>query len=420
MHGVAQGRRLIDWFRHADWLNHGRVVAWGCVLLVEIALVMLFLVLWSHGVVMHLDRPTSSDFVSFYAAGKLALGGTPALAYDQAAHLLAEQQATVVGATYQYFFYPPVYLLLCAPLALLPYFVAFAVFEAATLALFILVMRAVLRERGVGWLAPLLAFPAVWWTLGEGQNAFLTAALLGGFTLLIETRPVRAGLLLGALCYKPHLGLLAPVALFAGRRWAALAGAIGAVAALVAVSVLAFGWETWQAYLLGLPGSRQVYESGRIELAGFITVFGAARLVGWSAGTAYALQGVCAVLMAVLVAAVWWRRGGASSAQRAAILLVATLLAVPLALVYDQLVALLAIGWLLREARESGFLAWEKLVLLTVYPLSLLGVFAGIARHWPLGPLVSVVVLALCVRRALVSGVLRGRDGALAGRGGSH
>jgi len=186
--------------------------------LVETALLVLFLVLWSHGVVMHLDRPTSSDFVSFYAAGKLALAGTPALAYDQAAHLLAEQQATVPGAIYQYFFYPPVYLLLCAPLALLPYYVAYAVFEAGTLALFALVMRAVLRERGYGWLAPRLAFPAVWWTLGQGQNAFLTAALLGLFTLLIDTQPVRAGILLGALCYKPHLGLLA---LLAGRRWAA-------------------------------------------------------------------------------------------------------------------------------------------------------------------------------------------------------
>jgi alpha-1,2-mannosyltransferase len=399
MHPTRPARRLIDHLRHADWLHRDRVVAWGQVLLVLTALAMLFLVLWSHGVVMHLSRPTSSDFVSFYAAGKLALAGTPALAYDHAAHLAAEQRATgIVGAVYQYFFYPPVYLLLCAPLALLPYYVAYAVFEGLTLALFVLVMRAVLRERGIGWLAPLLAFPAVWWTLGEGQNAFLTAALLGLFTLLIDSRPVRAGLLLGALCYKPHFGLLAPVALLAGRRWAALVAATAAVAVLVGASVLAFGWASWQAYLNAVAGSRQVYESGQIEFSGFITPFGAARLVGWAPVTAYALQGVCAVLMVALVVLVW--RGHASLAQRAAVLLVATLLAVPLALIYDQMVALLAIGWLLREAREKGFLAWEKVILLTVYPLSLLSVFAGMARHWPFGPLVSIVVLALCVRRA--------------------
>ena len=224
--------------------------------------------------------------------------------------------------------------------------------------------------------------------------------------MLVDTRPVRAGLLLGALCYKPHFGLLAPVALLAGRRWAALAGATAAVAVLVGVSVLAFGWASWRAYLLALADSRQVYESGRIELAGFITPFGAARLVGRAPGVAYTVQGVCAVLMAALVVLVW--RGRAPLAQRAAILLVATLLAVPLVLIYDQLVALLAIGWLLREARENGFLAWEKVILLTVYPLSLLSVMAGMARHWPLGPLVSFVVLFVCVRRARVSAAAAG------------
>jgi hypothetical protein len=48
----------------------------------------------------------------------------------------------VAGATSQYFFYAPACLLLCAPLALLPYDHAYAVLEVLTLALFALVMRA--------------------------------------------------------------------------------------------------------------------------------------------------------------------------------------------------------------------------------------------------------------------------------------
>ncbi len=104
-------------------------------LLIELT-ILVMLALWQHGVISGQVSPTSSDFVSFYAAGKLALAGTPGLAYDQAAHFLAEQQFTVAGAPYQFFFYPPVFLLLCAPLALLPYYVAFYVFEIATLAAF--------------------------------------------------------------------------------------------------------------------------------------------------------------------------------------------------------------------------------------------------------------------------------------------
>ena len=95
----------------------------------------------------------------------------------------------------------------------MPYLVAFALFQACTLGMFIVMMRRLLREQGAGWLAPLLAFPAVFWTLGLGQNAFLTAALFGGFTLMVDRRPVGAGILLGALCYKPHFGLLVPGAL---------------------------------------------------------------------------------------------------------------------------------------------------------------------------------------------------------------
>ncbi len=142
------------------------------------------------------------------------------------------------------------YLLLCAPLATLPYLVAFALFLAVTLMAFVGMMWSLLRVQGVAWLLPFLAFPSVFWTIGLGQNAFLNAALFGGFTLLLERRPLTAGMLLGCLCYKPHLGLLAPVALLAGRQWRAIAGA----AIVVAVMVIAAPRspcsvpDTWSAY----------------------------------------------------------------------------------------------------------------------------------------------------------------------------
>ncbi len=395
---VSRAQRLIGQLRTGDWLHHDRVVGWGIVLLIEIAVLMLFLVLWSHGIVMHLEHATSIDFISFYAAGDLTNAGTPGLAYNHAAHFLAEQRLGLADAPYQFFFYPPVYLLVCAALARLPYYVAYTVFEAVTLGLFALVMRAVLRERGWGWLAPLLAFPPVWWTIGQGQNAFLTAALFGLFALRIDARPVSAGMLLGAICYKPHFGVLTPIALLAGRRWGALLGASAMVAGLVGLSVLVFGVDTWLAYLHALSGMGDAYDTGRVSLAGYVTLFGAARLIGWSPAACYALQGASAVLMAVLVGVVWARRA-TSQAQRVAILLVATLLAVPLALIYDQMLALLAIGWLLREARESGYLPWEKLMLMTVYPVSLVSVFVATARHLPVGPLVSFIVLIACLRR---------------------
>ena len=116
-------------------------------LAVEVAF-FLFLAAGTYGLIVPLRKPTSTDFVSFYAAGKLADAGTPALAYDRAAHYAAEERATAPGITYNFFYYPPVFLLLCAALARLPYLTAFVVFEATTLGLYLLVVRRILGERG--------------------------------------------------------------------------------------------------------------------------------------------------------------------------------------------------------------------------------------------------------------------------------
>ena len=76
-----------------------------------------FLVAGAHGAIVPLDRASSTDFVSFYAAGVLAQAGTPWLAYDQAAHFAAEQAAAGAGIAYNYFYYPPIFLTVCAQLA---------------------------------------------------------------------------------------------------------------------------------------------------------------------------------------------------------------------------------------------------------------------------------------------------------------
>jgi hypothetical protein len=179
----------------------------------------------THGLIVPLKRPTSTDFVSFYAAGSLADAGTPFLAYDQAAHYAAEEHARSPGIVYNFFFYPPTFLLICAVLARVPYLAAFIGFEVATLGFYVLVVRRILGAHGWQIVIPILAFPPVLWTIGLGQNGLLTAGLFGAATLLVDRRPFAAGLVFGALCCKPHFALLVPVALAAAGRWRALAGA---------------------------------------------------------------------------------------------------------------------------------------------------------------------------------------------------
>lgn len=126
-----------------------------------------------------------------------------------------------------------------------------------------------------------------------------------------------------------------------------------------------FGWRTWAAYLTAFAHSDQVYSTGTIDYAGIVTPFGATRLLGFAPWPAYAVQGVAALVMMTLIVLLW--RRDVSQNLRCAALLTATLMAVPLALICDKLLVLVAIGWLLREARQKGFLPWEKLTLTSVY-----------------------------------------------------
>src|SRR6516165_4119657 len=84
-----------------DWLDRRRVFACcGTLLAIEIG-VFLFLVAGTHGLIVPLSQPTSTDFVSFYAAGSLADAGKPELAYDHAEHYAAEERATAAGVEYR-------------------------------------------------------------------------------------------------------------------------------------------------------------------------------------------------------------------------------------------------------------------------------------------------------------------------------
>ena len=384
--------------RVTAWLRRDRTIALSGVALAGQSLLFFADMLWAFGAFGPSRPPVAADFPSFYAAGTLTLGGMPELAYDQMAHWYAEQAVSGPDDPYIYFWYPPAFLPICAALAKLPYMAAFVVFEAATLALCVLVSVRIAAIGGWSWILPALAFPPVLWCLGLGQNAFLTAALFGAGTLSVDSRPVRAGVLFGLLCYKPHFAVLVPVALAAGGHARGLLAFAATVCLIAAGTVWLLGVEPWLRYLDALAAAAHVFGSGEILLAGSITPFGAARLIGWPIGVAMGVQGGASLIAAATVAWFWNRRSALP--VRAASLIAGTLLSVPMALLYDLMGIGVCVAWLVRAGREGGFLPREKLLLAKVYLIALVSLPAGVAFHLPLGPLAPAIVLGLCVRRA--------------------
>ncbi len=376
------------------WLTAARVALFSRFLSAGQALLLGFFIAGTHGWITKGVGPNTTDFVSFYAAGALADAGTPALAYNQTAHLAAEERATEKGIGYEYFFYPPTFLLICAPLAKLPYLESFVLFEGATLALWLYLAA---RIAGAGSAIVLLTCSSVWWTLGIGQNALLSAALMAAGTLLLKRRPGPAGAAFASLCYKPHLGLLVPVALLVGRQYRAFAAATAVLGFWVGLSVLVFGTATWRAFIQNELLAPATLYGGKVALAAHIDMRGAAMLLGLPSGLALLPQLIVTAL--ALAATVFvWRRGDAET--RAASLAAGSLAVIPFALFYDLTLATVAAAWLVRAGRKGGFLAGEKAVLALSVVADLLAYPLGLTSHVPFGALIAPALLGLCVLRA--------------------
>lgn len=388
-------RSMLAILRDGRWANPERIGAYSTVLLSLEMLVMAFCVAGAHGLIVPLAGPASTDFVSFHAAGSLAANGTAPLVYDRNAHYAAEQAVTENGIPYNFFYYPPVFLLICAVLGRMPYLVAFFAFQAVTCASCVLAVRRILPNISVRCLA---AFPAVFWTWGTGQNAFLSASLFAGGTIAVDRYPVLAGMAFGALCYKPHLGLLIPVALAAGGYWRAFASAGVTVAALILSSGSIFGWETWAAFFATAANAGSVYGAQAIDMAGLSSPYGAILVWGGNLSVACSVQVVVALMVAVCVAAAWRYR--LSLGVRAAMLTAGTPVAVPVLLFYDLMLDGIAIAWLIVAGRDRGFPPWQKTLLTLLFVMPMLSGNLNSHSKWLIAPLAAALGFALAVAQA--------------------
>jgi alpha-1,2-mannosyltransferase len=334
------------------------------------------------------------DFVTFWTAGRLALQGHAALAYDETA-IGALQRATVdmTPPNFFPFFYPPILFLLFAPLAALPYGLAFFTFGASQWALLVTLLRRILPAP---WpLSTLIAAPALLLNFGVGQNSALMASCFAIGCLMLETRPVLAGAALGCLIFKPHLALLVPVALAVTGRWRALLAAGGAVLALTAASLIC-GVQPWVQFLHAAVRARNVLEGFSDDWIKMISPFAALRLHGAGLRAAYVGQAACT--MVGLCALFLVRR--ADGTWLVATLAAATLLLSPYVFDYDLTLTLIPIAVLASAAGREGWNLTEKMVcaigFFSPFAIRLLALDSAIG----LQPFVTLALLAVLVRRA--------------------
>jgi arabinofuranan 3-O-arabinosyltransferase len=293
-------------------------------------------------------RPFGDDWVNYWSAAYLALHGRAAEIYDLNAFHAFQQ--TIVGSPLDgyHYSYPPVMLLMSAPFALIPYVPGLFAWLIAGWYAFYRALKLAMPGRGVLLLA--LASPAVLINAVGGQNGTWTAALLGGGLGLLERRPYLAGALFGLMVYKPHLALLVPVALAAGRQWRAIVAAAVTAALILGASWLIFGPELWAHYARNLTALRHVILEEDISPR-MVSVFIAMRSLGASVATAYWVQGAFAAVACLAVAVVWFRN--TLAALKNAVLLLATCLTAPYLQDYDLVFGAIVVAWLWQQPVES-------------------------------------------------------------------
>ncbi|MGN6424162.1 MAG: glycosyltransferase family 87 protein [Asticcacaulis sp.] len=366
--------------------------------------VLLAVIIWFKFTVLHpTGDPMGGDFVSFWAASKLALNGHAVDAWNPALHAAAENSLFSGPHGYLAFFYPPPYLLLCSPLALVPYGWSALLWMAATTALSLWATWRALGKRLP--LAALLAFPAVWINIGCGQNGALSLAILSGGFVLMPRRPILSGLILGCLVIKPQLAIALPfvlggAALAQPRYWKTFIATGASALCLCGLSWLAFGHAGWSAFLVNSVYARETLHRGLVDPALMQSLFAGLRVIGIAFTPAFAAQ--ILLSLSVLSAAAWLSfRHRLEGAALGALAVAATVLATPFMLDYDLVILALPLGWLCVEGAQKGFRNWEKLLLLIVFFLPLVSRKLAQDAHLPLAPPILLILFALTLTRIL-------------------
>ena len=336
--------------------------------------------------------PRLVDFAMIWSAGLRVLTGEAALVYHHAAQM-AFQKGLIADPAAEGlpFGYPPQALLATAPLAFLPYALAWAAFLIAGAAGWLVVLQ---RISG-NWLTALgmvLVAGGATQTIILGQTGFVTAILMVGGLMILDRSPRLAGVAFGLLAFKPHLGIALAAALLIWRKWETIAAAVATLALLAAITTLAFGPSIWPLYL---ESSRALasFVAGRevavvAKMMQSVWAMAVPRQGMEGAMYVQASAGVLALAALALVSRLThdWR-------VRAAAVIAATLLCTPYLFLYDTTMLVGAIALLLARPNRRT----EAALLYSAAAINALWLLV----HVSFGPIPALFVLAAAILAAL-------------------
>jgi hypothetical protein len=400
----------LESLKFTAWLTPGRAFWYIRTLAVVNIISFILACCHAHGIFFHKELHLSTEFMGFFAAGRLMDAGTSNLIYAPGISLQAYIHSSAVAPAHLAiqrtiaadpqlitftFFYPPVYWLICGPLAYLSFYKAFILWTVMTASLSTYCLWRALGH--FNWIWPVAAYLPVFENLAVGENSFLLFGLLGMGWLNLNSRPFISGLWLGGLCFKPHFAIPAGVLLLSGLRWRALTGMACSSLLLCGLSVYIFGFNPWIVYFsVVVPHAEWMIQHGYFAFNIQATPFSAIRMLYGSVNLANIIQDIFSLI--VLAILILFSRFSSTNVQFAA--LSASLpLAVSVMFNYDMTICGLAILCLYVEAKQTKFLPWEKSAMAGMLILPLISWVLRRKFNIPIDNLFEIAFLcALCGR----------------------
>ncbi len=334
------------------------------------------------------------DFTNLWGGGRMALEGHVDYLFSPDLYRAALRSMLSPFMLDQEWSYPPSMLLIGVPLALLPVLPAYLVWHAATLGFLYFV---------AGWLGlrrwqrfAILLSPPVLLSIMFGQNGALTASLLMGGLYLAPSKPLLAGIFLGLLTLKPHLGILVPFCLLAAANYRTFLSAVLTTLVIVAATGTLFGWDVWAGFFgVTNPLMRAIMEAPYPQHyhMNAMTFFAMARSSGAGLVLSYGIQILVALVSIGLAVWLWRRKDIKDHRTRVAVTGLLALCVTPYGYTYDAVplalaivilarcrlvpVSLLATGWLYpllnhviaRDYFSMGVLVTAAIALVAIWNL---------------------------------------------------
>jgi len=374
----------------------------------SVCLLCIYIFVFSHALIMDAKSEVKAESTYgmgsalFYAVGQVMISsGKSANPYDTV-NLRTELEKVLERTIDQPMAwpYPPMILLLWAPLALFPYYIALFLWLSITFSLFcIAIYKLVPNCKQIALLA--CGFPGVFMNLSWGQNGFLNTALLGFGLYFMNTRPVISGLMFGLLTYKPNLAFVPFLLLLLTKKWPVLLWSMLFATVTAIVSGLVFGFDQWILYMntfltsSAAPLAGSTWETTSMTQ---VSVYSALRL----AGVELQYVSIITIITAITVTvAAWmvWQKTELLTLQGAA-LVISMFLIIPYARLYDLALLALPLVLLAYDCRLRGCHPFEIVILILLWTLPFLTIALAYTINVQICPIVLLLVLVMILIRA--------------------